>query len=348
MKRTALCSLCRRRSLTTDDREGEKKGQSIMSRVTTRSSSRKQAEEALEEEVSHSGLDHHHLGRRNSIGLEAIDGRDDDGGVVVSPLRSMQNLEDVTLTLPATNDDDDVTTAKKKKKQKTKKTPNFSGKKKKTDDDDDVSRGEGSALLRAQRREDDERMPQSTHKRWMDDDRSPIVTRGGGMRTDDENNNNKNNNDDDDDERSFSRRRRRRTPRPPTPPPTKAADHFHGVLNHSRIHLGKRHRRRTLHSHLECKKENGNTPRKKTRLDRKSRKQRQRSRFVLRAQIYEHRVVREAVFDGHRILQRRRRRCKRRRSVRTTGARKKKHTIESRCPVDGGAYPRTSERARSE
>ncbi len=198
MKRTALCSLCRRRSLTTDDREGEKKGQSIMSRVTTRSSSRKQAEEALEEEVSHSGLDHHHLGRRNSIGLEAIDGRDDDGGVVVSPLRSMQNLEDVTLTLPATNDDDDVTTAKKKKKQKTKKTPNFSGKKKKTDDDDDVSRGEGSALLRAQRREDDERMPQSTHKRWMDDDRSPIVTRGGGMRTDDENNNNKNNNDDDD------------------------------------------------------------------------------------------------------------------------------------------------------
>ena len=162
-----------------------------MSRVTTRSSSRKQAEEALEEEVSHSGLDHHHLGRRNSIGLEAIDGRDDDGGVVVSPLRSMQNLEDVTLTLPATNDDDDVTTAKKKKKQKTKKTPNFSGKKKKTDDDDDVSRGEGSALLRAQRREDDERMPQSTHKRWMDDDRSPIVTRGGGMRTDDENNNKK-------------------------------------------------------------------------------------------------------------------------------------------------------------
>ena len=77
-----------------------------------------------------------HLGRRDAIGLEAIDGRDDDGGVVVSPLRSMQNLEDVTLTLPATNDDDDVTTAKKKKKQKTKKTPNFSGKKKKTDDDD--------------------------------------------------------------------------------------------------------------------------------------------------------------------------------------------------------------------
>ena len=188
-----------------------------MSRVTTRSSSsrkqppsltfcgddddREDDEEALEEEVSHSGLDHHHhhlSGRLgNSIGLEAIDGDDDDDTAnAVSPLRSMQNLEDVTLTeLPmATNDD--VTKAKKKKKQKTKKTPTNAslGKKKKTDDDDDdddVSRrGEGSAL-RAQRREDEERMPQSTHKRWMDDDRSPIIVmRGGGMRTDEENNNN--------------------------------------------------------------------------------------------------------------------------------------------------------------
>ena len=190
-----------------------------MSRVTTRSqsSSRKQPplitfcgdddredddDEALEEEVSHSGLDHHHhhhLGRRNnSIGLEAIDG-DDDDTAAVSPLRSMQNLEDVTLTeLPmATNDD--VTKAKKKKKQKTKKTPTNAslGKKKKTDDDDDddddVSRrGEGSALRAQRRGKDEERMPQSTHKRWMDDDRSPIiiVTRGGGMRTDEENNNN--------------------------------------------------------------------------------------------------------------------------------------------------------------
>ena len=91
-----------------------------MSRVTTRSSSsrkqpqnltfcksgdddREDDEEALEEEVSHSGL-----GRRNSIGLEAIDGDDDDTAATVSPLRSMQNLEDVTLTLPATNDDDDA------------------------------------------------------------------------------------------------------------------------------------------------------------------------------------------------------------------------------------------------
>ena len=131
-----------------------------MSRVTTRSSSsrkqppsltfcgddddREDDEEALEEEVSHSGLDHHHhhlSGRLgNSIGLEAIDGDDDDDTAnAVSPLRSMQNLEDVTLTeLPmATNDD--VTKAKKKKKQKTKKTPTNAslGKKKKTDDDDD-------------------------------------------------------------------------------------------------------------------------------------------------------------------------------------------------------------------
>ena len=181
-----------------------------MSRVTTRSSSsrkqppsltfcgddddREDDEEALEEEVSHSGLDHHHhhlSGRLgNSIGLEAIDGDDDDDTAnAVSPLRSMQNLEDVTLTLPAT--EDVANDAKKKKKQKTKKTPSKSSTKTKNDDDVDfgvqnVSRGEGSARPL----EDEERMPQSTHKRWMDDDRSPIVTRGGGMRTDEENNNN--------------------------------------------------------------------------------------------------------------------------------------------------------------
>ena len=168
-----------------------------MSRVTTRSSSRKKTttckndqEEAEEEEdaLSHSVLDHHHRLGRHSIGLEAIDG--DDDTAVVSPLKSMQNLEDVTLTLPAT--DDVVNDAKKKKKQKTKKTPSKSSTKTKNDDDVDfgaqnVTRGEGSARPR----EDEERMPQSTHKRWMDDDRSPIIVmRGGGMRTDEENNNN--------------------------------------------------------------------------------------------------------------------------------------------------------------
>jgi len=134
---------------------------------------------------------------------EAIE-EDLEDDCAMSPLRSMQNLEDVTLTFTTT------TTATKSggrgnkaiartpktrstKKKKSKKTttltedkafeePPFSPLMRLDSNLDDEKKGGGREKEEFEK-EDEEyeatTMPQSTHKRWVDDDRSPIVTRGG-------------------------------------------------------------------------------------------------------------------------------------------------------------------------
>ena len=173
-------------------------------RATTRSSTRKKQHhhhQNTSENIETTATTRTRSTTRVPLEREAIEEEDD---CAMSPLRSMQNLEDVTLTFTTTTTrGGGGKKAKTAMMMRTPKTRSTKKKKsKKTEDEvfeeppfsplmqnlDETKKGGGREKKLGENfeKEDDTyeatTMPQSTHKRWVDDDddRSPIVTTRGG------------------------------------------------------------------------------------------------------------------------------------------------------------------------
>ena len=173
-------------------------------RATTRSSARKKHQNTSEDNETTATTRTRSTTLVVPLEREAIEEEDADEDCAMSPLRSMQNLEDVTLTFT-------TTTATKSggrrgggkkatammRTPKTRSTKKKKSKKTTTEDkvfeeppfsplmrlDSNLDKGGGREEAEFEKEDEYEAnttiMPQSTHKRWVDDDRSPIVTRGG-------------------------------------------------------------------------------------------------------------------------------------------------------------------------